>query len=89
MEKELLENIIGRYGNNGGSGGGLRSIIELHELITKPPFTGNGFQIRTGGTKSRVDIISLDAPNAPNIRAPTVNVANDDLSVLVYLLFMF
>ena len=52
----------------------LRSRIELHELITKPPFTGNVFQIRAGGINSRVNIGSLDAPNAPNRSAPTVNV---------------
>ena len=32
-------NTIGRYGNMGGSGVGLRSRMELHELINKPPFT--------------------------------------------------
>ena len=48
----------------------------------------NGFQIRAGGMKSRVNISSLDAPNAPNRRAPTVNVVKDNFSVLVSLLFM-
>ena len=39
LAKEHLENTIGVYGNGGGSGVGLRSIMDLHELITKPLFT--------------------------------------------------
>ena len=39
FSKELLENTIGRYWNGWGSGVGLRSRIELHEIITKLPFT--------------------------------------------------
>ena len=63
-------------------------IMELHELITKPPFAGNIFQIRAGGIKSRVNISSLDAQNAPNGRAPTLNVVKDNFYVLISLMFM-
>ena len=40
LEKKILENTIDRYGNEEGSGAGLRSRMEMHKLITKPPFTG-------------------------------------------------
>ena len=40
LSKEILENTIGRYGNGGGSGVVLRLRMDLHEIITKPPFTG-------------------------------------------------
>ena len=68
---------------------GLRSRIELHKLITKPPFTGNGFQIRASGINSRVNINSIDSPNAPDRSAPTVNVVKEYFSVIIALLFMF
>ena len=42
-----------------------------------------------GGIKSRLNISSLDAPNASNRRAPTVNVAEEYLSLLIAFLFMF
>ena len=67
----------------------LRSRMELNKLITKPTFTGNGFQICASGMKSRVNIISIDTPNAPNMRAHTVNVVKKDFSVIVSLLFVF
>ena len=40
LEKKILENTIDRYGNEEGSGAGLRSRMEIHKLINKPPFTG-------------------------------------------------
>ena len=89
LENDTLENTIGRYGNGGRSGVGLRSNMKLHELITKPPFTGKWISNTRWGIKSRVNISSLDAPNAPNRRAHTVNVIKEDLSVLIDLLFIF
>ena len=68
---------------------GLRSIMELHELILNLRSPENGFQIRARGIKSRVNISSLDAPNAPNRCAPTVNVVKEDFYVLIALPFIF
>ena len=73
----------------GGSGVGIRSRMELHKLITKPPFTRYGFQIRASGIKSRVNNRALDATNVLNIRAPTVHFVKEILYLLIALLFMF
>ena len=68
---------------------GLSTGMEVHELITNPPFTGKWILKSAGGINSRVKIGSLDAPNYPNICAPTVNFLKEDFSVLIALMFMF
>ena len=81
MANEILENTIGRYGNERGSGVDLRSRMELHKLITKPPFAGKWIPNTRRWHKPKGRYQQLDAQNAPKRRAPTVNVVQDLFSL--------